>query len=301
MPPVFSKFMDHKTIIEGIRGQEQAWRPPVPFKSKATFGKNNKSDGTDSTDEDDAAGYITLEIKHDPDDKKSQKYKMKVYKFEKGNTEDWVLYQKQMDDLFVRLQIKNDSAKQYQHYVATLVGKVKDVFHDAFDTRSKWNDDLPVGDQRKRTASKILTYVLNDSAKPFFENWKSSVRAMKNYLRTCLYIGNQNPKNVIEQVKDINEGLKYYPTLDNKYPLQIMPEDDIIDCIDNAKKLDWHITMMAQGRCPDSFEMLADAQEYYKQLYQANQMCKELEKPSKHMGNKSKKHKTLATNRLRKR
>ena len=291
MPPVFSKLMDHKSIIEGIREQETAWSPPVPFKSKATFGKYNKSDGNDSADEDDTAGYITLEIKHDPDDKKSQKYKMKLYKFEKGNSEDWVLYRKQMDDLFVRLQIENESAKQYQHYVATLVGKAKDVFHEAFNTRTKRNDDLPCGDQRKRTATELLAYALNDTAKPFFENWKSSVRAEKNYLRTCLYIGNQNPKNVIERVKNINEGLKYYPIPDNKYPPKIMPEDDIIDCIDNAKKLEWHIIMMAQGRRPDSFETLAEAQEYYEQLYRADQMKKALEKPSKNTGNQSKKRK----------
>ena len=168
---------------------------------------------------------------------------------------------------------------------------MKDVFHDAFRTRTERNDDLQANDTSKHTAAEILGYALNDTVKPFFENWKSSVCAENNYLCTCLYIGNQNPKNVIEQVKNINEGLKHYPTQDNHYPPRVMPEDDIINCINNAKKLNWHITMMAQGKCPDSFKMLADAQEYYEQLYRANAMQKEMEKPSKNVGTKSKKRK----------
>ena len=107
-------------------------------------------------------------------------------------------------------------------------------------------------------------------------------------MRTCIYIGNQNPKNVIERVKWMNEAFQYFPTTEQFGPAREMPDDEIIDCIDNAKKLDWHIIMMAQGKRPDSFEKLDDAQEYYEQLYRTDVMKKAMESPTKSKDKKRK-------------
>ena len=46
--------------------------------------------------------------------------------------------------------------------------------------------------------------------------------------------------------------------------------------LDNAKRFEWHLTMLAQGKDPESFDTLEDALQYYRQLYQADQMFTKL-------------------------
>ena len=176
MPPVFSKFMDHASIITGIQSQEKAWPPPIPFKSKATFGKkkSDKSDGNDSADDNgkDSAHYIALDIKVDKSDRKLKTYREYAYKFAKGNPEDWVLYHRQMQALFTAEEITGDAMQQHALYMATFAGKAKEEFIRSWNEHQQANNKLDASDLDYLTDGHILQNTLNDVAKKFFENWK---------------------------------------------------------------------------------------------------------------------------------
>ena len=86
-----------------------------------------------------------------------------------------------------------------------------------------------------------------------------------------------NPEKFADRLKKLNKYLLYFPTREGQNSTQLA-EDELINIMDNAKKVYWHITMLSQGRRPDTFETLEEAEECYKQLYQADQMRKTLTK-----------------------
>ena len=92
-----------------------------------------------------------------------------------------------------------------------------------------------------------------------------------------LYMGDMNPEKFADRLKKLNKYLLYFPTKEGQNSTQLA-EDELIDIMDNAKKFDWHIIMLSQGRRPDTFKTMEEAEACYKQLYQADQMRKTLTK-----------------------
>ena len=66
-----------------------------------------------------------------------------------------------------------------------------------------------------------------------------------------------------------------------------------LDILDGAKRFDWHLTLLAQCRDPESFNSVKDAMKCYHQMYQADQTLHKLLKVSKKNNSSSnkKKHK----------
>ena len=243
-------------IMKAIKQQEKMWPPPIPFaKARSSKSKTTTKEKTSSAsaDDDDKTAYLTVEIKFNPDDEDSQTYEEKIRKY-KGNKkpEQWVLYRKQMDELFEKSDIESaddgEVETRHHHYQATLRDKAKDEYTRAHNTRTAVNLALPAHEQL--TDHAVQKMVINDVARKEFPNWKSAVRQQKHYMRTCLYMGDQDPAKFIERLNDMNDSLPYFPYLDGRQPANKMPDDELIDMVDSAKKFDWHLTMMEQGKRP---------------------------------------------------
>jgi len=85
----------------------------------------------------------------------------------------------------------------------------------------------------------------------------------------------------------MNEALVYFPTHTDPGPGVPLPcaldKDELVDIMDGSKKFEWHITMLVQGHCPKLFALLDKACLYYKQLYKADKLKRELQcKGKKH-------------------
>jgi len=61
-------------------------------------------------------------------------------------------------------------------------------------------------------------------------------------------------------------------------------KDELVNIMDGSKRFEWYIIMLAQGCCPELFALLDEACSYYKQLYKADKLKRELQ----HKGKKRK-------------
>ena len=128
------------------------------------------------------------------------------------------------------------------------------------------------------------------------QTWKSAARKQKAYMRKSLFMGSMDPEDFLERLNELNEYLGYFPVEGNrtKYakPLKM---DEILDILDGAKRFDWHLTLLAQGRDPESFDTVEDAMQCYRQLYQADQTLHKLQKVSKKSNKSNKKKRKRGT------
>jgi hypothetical protein len=117
-----------------------------------------------------------------------------------------------------------------------------------------------------------LDMAVNDLAKKIFgSDWETAVRRQKGYMRKHLAMGNSNPEEFGDRLIKLNRYLRYFPKkIDSNSKMliewPILPEDELVDILDSAKKPEWHLTMLSQGRRPETFESVAEAIMYYKQL-----------------------------------
>ena len=61
-----------------------------------------------------------------------------------------------------------------------------------------------------------------------------------------------------------------------KPPNRPLEVDELIDILDFAKPIHWHVKMLAQGKKPHSFETTEEAVEYYKQMYDSDKLERRL-------------------------
>ena len=59
-------------------------------------------------------------------------------------------------------------------------------------------------------------------------------------------------------------------------PNKPLEEDELMDILDFAKPILWHVEMLAQGKKPHSFETVEEAVEYYKTMYASEDLKRKL-------------------------
>ena len=87
---------------------------------------------------------------------------------------------------------------------------------------------------------------------------------------------NVDPRVFYERLTKINSYLPYFPCSDVQERPTGLAEDKIIDILDAAKPIDWHVTMLSQGKQPEEFGKPEDLVEYLKQLYSTEKISKVL-------------------------
>lgn len=281
---VFSKLSGNtKSIRDGLKEQERIWPPPVSFTSKVsrkTFQQGKKSSSSEKSDDSDH--YRSFEIPLDPADADSDTYTMKVSVFESGSAEEWILWRTDVQDLFTKLDANDKPAKQQQIYTSLLQGAARDDFVAHYTKRTTANNALRQG---KKTAQALLNQVILDTSKKYFStecDWPNAYRYQKAYMRKNLFIGDMNPDTFCDRLLKLNRMLPFFPPKEDwKAKPKILDDDELCDILDSAKKPEWHITMMSQGRRPHSFDTFEEAQQYYKQLYNAAEFRKRM-MPTQH-------------------
>ena len=274
---LFSKFAgDSKTIQKGLREQERIWPPPVSFHARTT----KKVKSSDTSDDDDSDTTRSFEILLDLNDQNSDTYKMKMAVFEDGTAEDWVTWRINVDDLFTKVSAENNGQKQNQIYMSLLKGSARDRYLLNYTERNDANLTLAPAD--RLDIADLLLLVINDTAKKYFSldcDWHKAYRYQKAYMRKNLFMGDMNPEKFCERLTKINRMLTFFPFTDDDVRESPSPldDDELCDILDSAKKPEWHLLMMSQGKRPHSFDDFEEAKTYYKQLYNAEQFQKKLQ------------------------
>jgi hypothetical protein len=88
-------------------------------------------------------------------------------------------------------------------------------------------------------------------------------------------MGDMSPDKFIDRVLKLNRMLQYFPYGDTDLSLPAsLEEDELIDILDSAKKLEWHAKMLEMGRAPHSFNDVEEARAFYNNLYSVDQFRK---------------------------
>ena len=213
-------------------------------------------------------------------DSDADTYTKKFEVFENGKQVDWCIWRKKADDLAQLMGLNQESdvtvqaRKRHKLFLSIMEGKCLETYQKAYednvalntacDSQDRWND------------LEVLEAVINDTAKAFFPNWETAIRQQKSYIRNDLFMGDMLPKNFADRVKKMNDFLIYFPRKDPLVKPKLLDEEELVDVISKAKKPSWLVTMMANGKRPDSFETLDEAVAYYTTLHQAEKLEEKL-------------------------
>jgi hypothetical protein len=248
-----------------LKGMDKVWAPPICFE---TFPKKEYRGKTDLEDEE---KYREYNIPLQDGRESSDNYSRKLPVFEEGGPEAFCTFLEAYYDFLVEAGYVDMPDTQLRVLRSLFAGEAKDIFTVAYNLRhtKNMNREEPYNDEWE------LDVALNDVAKHVFgNNWETAVRRQKGYLRKHLSMGNGNPRDFGNRLSKINRFINYFPKkLDSDSRLiywTVLPEDELVDILDSAKKPDWHLMMLSQGKSPESFETVQEALVYYEQLYTAD-------------------------------
>ena len=272
---IFSKLnIDYDEVHKQIKQQEKIWPPAIPYAGlNMSRDKKSKDSADKSSKDEDKSNYRTFEIPLDRDDEDSDTFDLKLKVFRKGKPEEWVKWRKDVQELFEMLG-HDTASDQLNYYQALLADEAREEFNRAHGERTATNRNAPT--EEALSQEEILQLVINDVAKKYFPQWETAVRYQKHYMRTSLFIGDKDPDKFFDRVREMNDSIKYFPYDERRrsQPYDKLDEEEIIDLANGAKKLEWHIQMMSQGKNPVSFETIEECKTHFKQLYEADRMIK---------------------------
>lgn len=262
MPNVHSTLRFDAAYVKGI---EKVWAPPIPFEPPA---KRMNWRGKTEPAKDDKELYRSYEIPLQNGSAESDNYSRKLRVFENGTPEEFCAFCDDYYDFLVEAVYVDQPDVQLRVLRSLFAGETKDIFSVAYNLRHVSNSerDEPYPELWE------LEMAVNDVAKHVFgSNWETAVRRQKGFLRKHLTMGDSNPREFGNRLAKINRYLNYFPkktdsTTNLIYPTEL-PEDELVDILDSAKKPEWHLMMLSQGKSPESFESVAEALVYYEQLY----------------------------------
>ena len=84
----------------------------------------------------------------------------------------------------------------------------------------------------------------------------------KAYMRYQLRLGNLGIKAFVARLLELNNYLAYFPAGDRS---SMLPDDELIEIIDRAKPIEWHLAMLTANIDPSSMS-LQEVVEYFERL-----------------------------------
>lgn len=271
---------------ESLKYLEKCWPPAIPFVKPTTKAKKktktaSEGDTEEDETEDAESKTRTFRVKMVPGDKHfKDTYTVKVVPFEDGTPEEYCEWRTTVEQLIQDQGHGEDINKILATYRSVMLGKAQEAFVKSYnDNMSQLNEEQR---QDPDFIKQLVQTGLNDIAmKVVFDEGADAIRAQKRYMRNYLRFKNMNPEKFAERLVKMNDYLAYFPVANINNPPTKLSWDELVDIIDYAKPVEWHIEMLSQGKKPNEFGSLEDAVKYYKQQYNADQLKKKLKGESK--------------------
>ena len=289
---------------DALKEIERIWQPSILFRSKRKKRRGKSKKGSDS-DDDETIKTTTFEYPLDPGNDEAGSVTVKLPQLYEATPEEWCYWRTLVEDLCTQPKY-NPVAQRISVYKSLLKGKLKDQFVHYYNKRSsQLNDKIreeheqrqaearrqagdqqeaaSAGEMREPTSEEnelLLKYILNDIALKVFPDGASAVPIQRRYMGNYLAIGDGDPEKFADRLEEMNNYFIYFPVRDimmTKPPNVPLPWDELVDIIDCAKPLDWHVIMLSQGKKNHDFASFEDAVSYYKQLYASASLKRKLE------------------------
>ena len=211
----YSKKMARK--LQGL----SSFPPAIPFEKPAEKKTANEKDEKDK--------YKTFDIKIDKDDKDSDTVEQHIKVFEQGSPEDYIKWLEGYKELEIVLPLEKP-----EHKVNVVRSILKGPYLETFNTA--------LGE--KSITNKKVQEALNKVTLKAFNNDRNAYRRQVQYMRYHLYFNTSNFKSFEHRLKQLNKYLSYFPIPPGKTEVEPLPEDQLIEIIDNAKPLEYHQQML---------------------------------------------------------
>ncbi len=278
-----------------IKQREKLSPPPEPYVSKSAKAMRERAKKkNDSESKEDKEDFVEVTIYYENDKDDSEAYTEKVRKYKNyAEPEDWTNFLKTGHSLMKKLGLEDDFKQQCKRWESLLDGKPKDLYQRTYDKCTAENDQRARNTPIIWSDEHMIGKALNDIGCMAFQGFYDPARTQKNYLRTCIHMGNQKPSTCIERVIEMNDHIEFYPVAvytpqGPQRKATKLPEDELVDILYRSTQTQWQITMLANGRHPDEFESIEEAEIFYNGMHRAGTVMATVEKEA---GGTSKKKK----------
>ena len=220
--------------------------PAIPFR------RSKKKD-----DEDDVETK-KLKIKTDPTDDDSDEIEIRATVFDEGNAEDWIKWRIQMDELIRDMQLETGRQKIVLAK-ALLKGNAREKFiniladlavnhdDDDMDAEVELNDDFDE--------------VIEKLGLDYFPS-VHSYRRQRNYLRYHVFMMDMSLNDFKAELRRQNNFLRYFPVPDDREKCEVLPDDELVEIVDRAKRVEWQRDLLTANIDPYALTL----EEYYRYL-----------------------------------
>ena len=197
-----------------------------------------------------------LKVKTDPTSEDSDEIEVRATVFDEGDAEGWIQWRIQFDDL-IRDMNFTTAHQKILLAKALLKGNAREKFLDLLADLEMQRDD---GDD-EYSDENILAEALVQLGLDYFPS-PNSYRRQRNFLRYHLFMMEMPLADFRAELRRQNNFLRYFPIPADKDRCEMIPEDELVDILDRAKRVEWQRDLLTANIDPYSLTL----DEYYRYL-----------------------------------
>ena len=234
--------VDYAKKVAALQAQALHINPPaIPFRKASSTGAEKKQEHTKM-----------MKVKIDPTDEESDSLDVKVTIFEVGDAEEWVRWRIQFEELVRDVPLK-DALQKTKVAKALLRGQAKEFFDTALSTliiNSSDEDD-----------EEIFQAAVEQLGRHYFPS-NHAWRRQRNYLRYHLFMADMTLLEFKQRLLEMNKFLNYFPIPDDREEVEALPQDELVEILDRAKRVEWQRDLLTANIDPYGMSL----EEYCKYL-----------------------------------
>lgn len=260
--------IEYMKKVAVFQAQAMAANPPaIKFRRK----KEEKKD-------DDDVPKKKLTIKLEPDNEDSEEMQVYATLFESGSAEEWIRWRIQFDEL-IRDMPLNSGEKMIKVAKALLKGDARDHFVSILiDLEMNEDDEDDVEDIDKVRFDEAIEQL----GLRYF-NSRHAYRRQRNYLRYHVFMMDMPLEDFKAELLRQNTYLRYFPIPADRDTVKSLPDDELLEIVDRAKRVEWQRDLLSANIDPYSMS-LSQYYEYLEKLETKHEMDKILRKTNKDKG-----------------
>lgn len=216
--------------------------------------------------EDDEGETKKLKIKTDPTDEDSDEIEIRATVFDEGNAEDWIRWTVQQDEL-IRDMTLTTGRQKIVLAEALLKGNARERFTNilaelAINSKLDSDDDNSE-DEREKDVDRNDRYdeAIEKLGLDYFP-CVHSYRRQRNYLRYHVFMMDMSLADFKAELRRQNNFLKYFPVPDDRETCEMLPDDELVEIVDRAKRVEWQRDLLTANIDPYALSL----GEYYRYL-----------------------------------
>ncbi len=204
-----------------------------------------------------------LKIRTDPTDEDSDEIEIRATVFDEGEAEDWIKWRIQFDELVRDMQLVTGRQKIVVAK-ALLKGNAREKFSNILADLAI-NRELEVEDDEVGAQDKNMDDDFEEAIKKLGLDYFPSVHAyrrQRNYLRYHVFMMDMTLSDFKAELRRQNNFLKYFPVPDDREKCEMLPDDELVEIVDRAKRVEWQRDLLTANIDPYALTL----EEYYRYL-----------------------------------